>query len=48
MEDDANGDTMKKQFQCHVIGAPTKDTWNLEPWRPDGTLTAIMAARCNP
>jgi hypothetical protein len=40
--------TMRDQLECHAIGAPDKDTWNLEPWRPDVGLVATMAARCNP
>ena len=36
------------QLVCHGIGAPDKETWNLEPWRPDVGLLAVMAARCNP
>lgn len=39
---------MEKQFKCHVLGAPTKDTWNLEPWRDDVPLAAVLAAKCNP
>lgn len=45
---EANSDSMRNQFQCHVIGAPNKETWNLEPWRPDVGLLKFMAARCNP
>ena len=40
--------TMHDQLECHAIGAPDKATWNLEPWRPDVGLLAVMAARCNP
>lgn len=40
--------TMHDQLECHAIGAPDKDSWNLEPWRPDVGLVATMAARCNP
>lgn len=40
--------TMHDQLECHAIGAPDKDSWNLEPWRPDVGLLATMAARCNP
>ena len=36
------------QLVCHGVGAPDKETWNLEPWRPDVGLLAVMAARCNP
>ncbi|MFC7879827.1 DUF2599 domain-containing protein [Isoptericola sp. NPDC057391] len=40
--------TMHDQLVCHAVGAPDKDAWNLEPWRPDVGLVATMAARCNP
>lgn len=40
--------TMHDQLECHALGAPDKDSWNLEPWRPDVGLVATMAARCNP
>jgi hypothetical protein len=45
-EADTNG--MRDQFLCHAVGAPDKDTWNLEPWRPDVGSLATLAARCNP
>ncbi|WP_333812207.1 DUF2599 domain-containing protein [Timonella senegalensis] len=44
----ADESMMEKQFKCHVLGAPTKDTWNLEPWRDDVPLAAVLAAKCNP
>ncbi len=47
-EDGADGDGMRDQLLCHLIGAPDKDTWNLEPWRPDVGLAGVIAARCNP
>lgn len=40
--------TMRDQLTCHAVGAPDKATWNLEPWRPDVGLAAVLAARCNP
>ncbi|MEG3616683.1 DUF2599 domain-containing protein [Isoptericola haloaureus] len=40
--------TMRDQLVCHALGAPDKATWNLEPWRPDVGLVAVLAARCNP
>lgn len=40
--------TMRDQLECHAIGARDKDTWNLEPWRPDVGLVTTLAARCNP
>jgi hypothetical protein len=39
---------MHDQLVCHGIGAPDKATWNLEPWRPDVGLLAVLAAGCNP
>lgn len=39
---------MHDQLVCHSIGAPDKETWNLEPWRPDVGLFAVLADRCNP
>jgi hypothetical protein len=39
---------MRDQLTCHVIGAPDKETWNLEPWRPDVGLLRVLAASCNP
>lgn len=40
--------TMRDQLVCHGVGARQKATWNLEPWRPDVGLVAVLAARCNP
>ncbi len=40
--------TMHDQLVCHAVGAPDKETWNLEPWRPDVGLLAVLAERCNP
>ena len=45
-EADTNG--MRDQFLCHALGAPDKESWNLEPWRPDVGSFATLAARCNP
>lgn len=39
---------MRDQLACHLIGAPNKATWNLEPWRPDAGITETVRARCNP
>ena len=39
---------MQNQMTCHAIGAADKDSWNLEPWRPDVGLLETLAARCNP
>lgn len=40
--------TMHDQLVCHALGAPDKDAWNLEPWRPDVGLLETLLARCNP
>ncbi|QAY71942.1 DUF2599 domain-containing protein [Xylanimonas protaetiae] len=45
---DADTPGMEDQLVCHALGAPDKDTWNLEPWRPDVGLVAVLQARCNP
>ena len=45
---DADTPGMHDQFTCHVLGAPDKATWNLEPWRPEVGLLATLVARCNP
>ncbi|OLT50948.1 hypothetical protein BJF88_02275 [Cellulosimicrobium sp. CUA-896] len=47
-EPDADVPGMHDQLVCHALGAPDKATWNLEPWRPDVGLVAVLAARCNP
>lgn len=48
LEPDADTQAMHDQLTCHTIGAPDKESWNLEPWRPDVGLLATLAARCNP
>ena len=45
---DADTPSMRAQLECHELGAPDKDTWNLEPWRPDVSALDMIAARCNP
>ena len=40
--------TMLAQLACHQLGARSKSTWNLEPWRPDVEWFEMIAARCNP
>lgn len=45
---DADTDGMQEQFTCHVLFAPTKDVWHLEPWRPVVEGPELLAARCNP
>jgi hypothetical protein len=47
-EPTADTSGMHDQLICHSIGAATKPTWDLEPWRPDVGLIATIAARCNP
>ncbi|WP_216093378.1 DUF2599 domain-containing protein [Cellulosimicrobium cellulans] len=47
-EPDADAPGMRDQLVCHALGAPDKATWNLEPWRPDVGLVAVLAAHCNP
>lgn len=47
-EPEADSATMLDQLTCHAVGARDKETWNLEPWRPDVGLLAVLAARCNP
>ncbi|ACZ31255.1 hypothetical protein Xcel_2237 [Xylanimonas cellulosilytica DSM 15894] len=47
-EPEADTTVMHDQLVCHAVGAPDKDTWNLEPWRPDVGLVAVLRARCNP
>ncbi len=42
------GQSLEHQFQCHAIGAQSKDTWNLETWYDDIGLLSLLAARCNP
>ena len=45
---EADTPVMRDQLTCHVLGAPDKETWNLEPWRPDVGLLGVLAAACNP
>jgi hypothetical protein len=42
------GESLEHQFQCHAIGAQSKDTRNLETWYDDIGLLSLLAARCNP
>ncbi len=44
---DADVPGMRDQLVCHSVGAPDKESWNLEPWRPDVGLLATLAAACN-
>jgi hypothetical protein len=45
---EADVPTVRDQLSCHVIGAPDKASWNLEPWRPDVGLLRMIGALCNP
>lgn len=45
---DADSQGMHDQLTCHQIGAPDKESWNLEPWRPEVGLVQTMLERCNP
>jgi len=45
---DADVAGMRDQLACHLIGAPAKETWNLEPWRPAVGLRATIENLCNP
>lgn len=45
---EADAQNVHDQLTCHVIGAPDKASWNLEPWRPDVGLLATLGALCNP
>lgn|GEM_PF-4375912 len=44
---EADSQSMYEQFICHAIGAPHKETWNLEPWREAIGLIPLMLAACN-
>lgn len=45
---EADAQNVHDQLTCHLIGAPDKASWNLEPWRPDVGLLATLGALCNP
>lgn len=45
---DAASASMQAQLWCHVLGAPDKASWNLEPWRPEVPTATLLATRCNP
>ncbi|KSW14795.1 DUF2599 domain-containing protein [Cellulomonas sp. B6] len=47
-EPEAATATMRAQLWCHVLGAPDKASWNLEPWRPEVGTGTLIATRCNP
>lgn len=39
---------MKEQYVCHVLFAPSKARFYLEPWRPAVSLTRTVLEGCNP
>ncbi|GIG40298.1 DUF2599 domain-containing protein [Cellulomonas phragmiteti] len=47
-EPEAASGSMQAQLWCHVLGAPDKASWNLEPWRPEVSTTTLLTTRCNP
>lgn len=47
-EPEADTPGMADQYTCHAVFAPTKDVFNLEPWRPDVGYLATLASACNP
>ncbi|NYD85844.1 DUF2599 domain-containing protein [Cellulomonas oligotrophica] len=47
-EPEAASASMRDQLGCHALGAPEKETWNLEPWRPEVDGLTMLATRCNP
>lgn len=47
-EPEAASASMQAQLWCHVLGAPDKASWNLEPWRPEVSTTTLLTSRCNP
>lgn len=44
----ADTSSMRMQFDCHAMYARGKETWNLEPWRPDVTQDEMTKTYCNP
>ncbi|PJY94521.1 DUF2599 domain-containing protein [Pseudomonas donghuensis] len=45
-ENDKGG--MRRQTVCHLVIAREKDTWNLEPFRPNVSHEVSLNAGCNP
>lgn len=45
----AGSASLKQQFDCHVLGAAAKETWNLEAFRPANPdwLAGAVQHRCN-
>jgi len=48
LQPETGTDVIENQLLCHVDGAISKSTWNLEPWRPDVSYLEYLLARCNP
>nr|WP_281496746.1 DUF2599 domain-containing protein [Ornithinimicrobium sp. F0845] len=48
LEPDAQTPGMADQLTCHILFAPTKDVWHLEPWRPVVDTPELVQSRCNP
>lgn len=42
-----DGGGMRRQLACLLETARQKEVWNLEPFRPDGSQKAAVAAGCN-
>lgn len=47
-EPEAASASMQAQLWCHVLGAPDKRSWNVEPWRPEVSTATLLLTRCNP
>lgn len=45
---DADAPGMDAQLTCHIVFAPGKDVWHLEPWRPEVDAGELLRTRCNP
>jgi len=44
----SNTNGMRNQFDCHFDFAKNKDSWNLEPHRPNVDYLSTVIAKCNP
>ena len=45
---DADTPGMAAQMSCHIVFAPAKEVWHLEPWRPVVDNAELLRTRCNP
>ena len=43
-----NEEGLRDQYDCHAAFAPTKEFWNLEPWRPVVSWASMIISQCNP